>query len=407
MASSPAYDPLSPEVMADPFPTYAVLREERPVEHYAGLSVPYYIVLRYDDVRDAEIDTSRYSAGYGSSAMHREPGGMRQDGPEHVKFRMLIQARFSPKSLQRYQARTVQIIDDLIDAMMAKGAPVELYEQFAVPLPARMTAYMLGAADEDYEEMAYLADRLMFYSWTVTKPEVHAELRERVQRWFDRHIDERLALLDAAGITHPGPQHVGVVVPDDLFSDVTCGVVDGRRITRDEMHEMLQTLLIGGIETTAHLITNCVWRLLEDRTRWDAVVADPDRMIPIAIEESLRFDPPGLGLWRTTVREFELHGRVIPAGAKVQMSYGSANRDPRIFSDPDTFRLDRPMSEMRKHLTFGTGPHMCVGQHLSRLEAGLTLRAFFERLPGLRLAGESERIENFGFWGRGKLPLAW
>ena len=81
--------------------------------------------------------------------------------------------------------------------------------------------------------------------------------------------------------------------------------------------------------------------------------------------------------------------------------------NPRIFSDPDTFRLDRPMSEMRKHLTFGTGPHMCVGQHLSRLEAGLTLRAFFERLPGLRLAGESERIENFGFWGRGKLPLAW
>ncbi|MDB5446165.1 MAG: bioI 2, partial [Phenylobacterium sp.] len=106
-------------------------------------------------------------------------------------------------------------------------------------------------------------------------------------------------------------------------------------------------------------------------------------------------------------KEVELHGRRIPAHAKVQMSYGSANRDPRVFSDPDSFRLDRPQAETRRHLTFGAGAHTCIGQHLSRLEMTLALQALFARLPGLRLAGETERVENFGFWGRGKLPVAW
>jgi cytochrome P450 len=291
--------------------------------------------------------------------------------------------------------------------MEAGGRDAEFYSQFALPLPARMTAILLGAAQADYEEMAYLADRMMYLSWTVSSPETQADIRERVRAWFDRHIDARLAALEAAGIADPGPEHLGKVVPDDLVSDVICGKVEGRRISRLEMHQMLQVMLVGGIETSAHLITNLVWRLLQDRARWEAVAADPDRLIPVAIEESLRFDPPGLGLWRTTVREFELHGEVIPAQAKVQMSYGSANRDPRVFSDPDAFRLDRAMSEMRRHLTFGFGPHMCVGQHLSRLEANLALRAFFQRLPGLRLAGETERVENFGFWGRGRMPVAW
>ncbi len=402
-----AYDPLSPEVMANPFPTYAKLRDDWPVQYYAGLANPYYIVLRHEDVREAEIDTSRYSAGYGSSASWQEPVGMRQDGAEHAEFRLLIQGRFSPRALDGYRASIQAIVDELTDAMLAGGDRAELYSQFCLPLPARVTALMLGADQAGYDELIYLTDRMMFFSWTVSSPEAHAEVRDRAMVFLDALIDARLALLKAAGIADAGREHVGTVVPDDLVSDVVCGKVQGRRLTREEMHEMLRTLMIGGIETTAHLISNCVWRLLEDRGRWEAVRADPDRMIPIAIEESLRFDPPGLGLWRTTVKEFELHGQVIPARAKVQMSYGSANRDPRVFSDPDTFRLDRDMAEMRRHLTFGTGPHMCVGQHLSRMEAGLALRAFFARMPGMHLAGETQRIENFGFWGRGKLPVAW
>jgi len=408
MQPSPPYDPLSDEVMQNPFPTYAKLRDNWPVQHYAGLTNPYFILLRHEDVRDAEIDTTRYSAGYGSSATWQEPVGMRQDGEIHQAFRLLVNARFSPKALDIYRTRIQAIIDELIGKMTAGGrTSAELYSEYCLPLPARLTAILLGAEQSDYDEMIYLTDRMMFFGWTMTKPEEHLEVRTRALAFLDNLMDRRLAMLEAAGIEDAGPEHVGKVVPDDLVSDVVCGKVWGRRATRDEAQTMLSSLMVGGIETTAHLLSNCIWRMLDVRERWDTVKADPDKMIPIVIEESLRFDPPGLGLWRTTVKDFELHGTVIPARSKVQMSYGSANRDPRVFSDPDTFRLDRPMAEMRKHMTFGTGPHMCIGQHLSRLEATLTLRAFFERLPNLRLNGPTERIENFGFWGRGKLPVAW
>ena len=407
MSETLDYDPLSPEVMADPFPTYAVMREHSPVQHYAGLSVPYFILFRHADVFRAETDTEHFTAAYGASAMYREPGAMQQDGPQHVAFRMLAQARFSPRSLARYKPRLAGFVDALIDEMLEAGAPAELYSRFALQLPVRTTVMLLGADPADREELAYLADRMMLLAWTVADPAEYVRLGQRVGRFFHKLIDARRAALAAAGVDEPGSEHVGEVVPDDLTSDLICGRVDGRRLTPAEMHHMLQVFLVGGIETTAHLITNCVWRLLQDRSRWEAVRADPDRLIPAAIEESLRFDPPGLGLWRTTAKEVELHGRRIPAHAKVQMSYGSANRDPRVFSDPDSFRLDRPLAETRRHLTFGAGAHTCIGQHLSRLEMTLTLQALFARLPDLRLAGETERVENFGFWGRGKLPVAW
>jgi cytochrome P450 len=401
------FDPLAPEVLANPFPAYKALRDTQPVQHYDGLAVPYYILLKHRDVYDACVDTDRYTAKFGPSPAFMDPATLREDGAAHLAFRMLLQGRFTPRSLNEFRARMTGTINELIDNMMAAGAPAEIYSSYAWPLPTRMTAVLLGIQEEDRQELAHLADRIMLFSWTMAEPEEQERLRDRVWGFFDRQIDDRFAALKAAGVEEPGREHVGVVIPDDAISDLVCGKALGRRLTRKEMQELCQVLLVGGIETTAHLITNCIWRLLEDRSRWEAVRADPDRLIPVAIEESLRFDPPGLGLWRTTAREFELHGQIVPAHAKVQMSYGSANRDPEVFSDPDTFRLDRPMSEMRQHTTFGAGPHICVGQHLARLEMTMTLQAFFERMPDLHLAGPTERIENFGFWGRGKLPVAW
>ena len=401
------YDPLAPDVLENPFPTYRVMRERRPVQYYTGLSVPYYVLFKHRDVHDACVDTDRYTAAFGPSIGFTDPIALKQDGASHMAFRMLLQGRFTPRALNEYRPRIERLVDELIDRMLAAGPPAELYTSFAWPLPIGMTAILLGISDADRAEMAQLADRIMLLTWTMTELDERARLRERVRAFFDRRIDERRDALKAAGVVDPGREHIGSVVPDDAISELVCGKVEGRRLTRDEIQETCQVLLVGGIETTAHLITNCIWRLLEARSRWEAVKAAPDELIPVAIEESLRFDPPGLGLWRTTARAFELQGQTVPAHAKVQMSYASANRDPAVFSDPDTFRLDRPMSEMRQHVTFGAGAHNCIGQHLSRLEMSLTLKAFFERLPGLRLAGPTRRVENFGFWGRGDLPVAW
>ncbi len=401
-----SYDPRSPEVMENPFRHYAVLREVTPVQRYDGLATPFYIVFRHEDVQQAEVDTDRYTARFGAAPEYWEPGALIEDGPTHMAFRMLIQRRFTPKAMQVYHRFVEETVDRLIGAMMADGDRAELHRQFAIPLPVAMTAFLLGANDLEHRELAYLADRMMYFSRGGEGSDKQ-QVADRVIELYDTWIAQRREQLAAAKITDPQPEHVGKACSDDIVSDLVCGFVEGRRPTLAEMHRVIQTVIRGGVETTANLITNLIWRLLEDRTRWEAVQADPATMIPIAIEESLRFDPPGLGLWRTTTRAFELHGVTIPAHAKVQMSYGSANRDPRVFTDPDSFRLDRPMSEMRRHLTFGAGPHTCIGQHLSRLEATIALQGFLRRMPDLQLAGPTERIPDFSFWGRGKLPVRW
>jgi len=407
MKHSVAYDPRSAEVLENPFPTYQRLREETPVQFYDGLPVPYYIVFRHEDVRNASSNVEQFTARYGSTPRYAEPNVMLNDGDTHLAFRLVVQGRFTPKAMERYRAMVRQIAAGLLDEMIATGAPADVFEHLAMPMPVKSTLRLIGVDDENYREMGMLADHALLSGWMVLPPEQEAHIARRGPEIYEGWLQERETLLAKAGVTTPTKAHVGTVLPDDILSDILVGQVEGRPLTRSEQHHLLQLMVVGGGDTTAHLISNLIWRLLEDRSRWETVLADPERLIPVAVEESLRFDSPGLGLFRTTARALELHGETIPAHAKVQMSYPSANRDPSVFSDPDTFRLDRPMAEMRKHLTFGAGAHLCLGQHLARLEATTLLRELIERLPTLRLAGETARTENYGFWGRRKLPVGW
>ena len=125
-------------------------------------------------------------------------------------------------------------------------------------------------------------------------------------------------------------------------------------------------------------------------------------LIDTAIEESLRFDPPVLGLYRTTTREVTVHGVTIPENAKVMLHYAAANRDAEVYPDPDKFSLDRPAT---RHMAFGLGIHFCLGAELARLEARLALKVLMERLPNLTLENTGERIKPFFLWGRRKLPV--
>ena len=400
------YNPLDPEVMADPFPTYARMRAECPVAHFDGLDVPYHILFRYEDVREASTDTSQYTAKFGASPTFRDTFTMTDDGPSHLAFRNVFQERLMPRGVKAYEPDAERFAEELVAAMKAKGH-ADLHDDFAVPLPVKVAAVIIGVADADYRILGRHAERLLNSAWMAADPDKYRDYLAEVEDFFNGYIDARLATLEAAGVSEPGREHLGALLPDDIISDLICGKVMDRRLTRPEMLALLQVLLVGGYETSTFMITNCIWRLLEDRSRWEAVKADPDRLIPIAIEESLRFDPPGLGLWRTTACPVAKHGEVIPEHYKVQMSYGSANRDPAMFEDGDSFRLDRTVAQARRHLTFGAGPHMCVGQHLARMDMAVALRALIRGLPDLRLDGETERVANFGFWGRKKLPVAW
>ena len=199
---------------------------------------------------------------------------------------------------------------------------------------------------------------------------------------------------------------IGDIIPDDVISGILLAEVDNRILSDTERLVMLNQLLVGGNETTTSLLTNLFWRLLSDRSLYEQVRDDPS-LHQVAVEESLRFDAPVLGLYRTNTVDIELYGEEIPERSKVMATFAAANRDPTIFTDPESFRLDRNPEELRKHLSFGLGRHFCPGAQLSRLEARLALKEVTERFPNLRLISEPERIEPFLLWGRKNLPVAW
>jgi cytochrome P450 len=199
---------------------------------------------------------------------------------------------------------------------------------------------------------------------------------------------------------------VGTALPDDLMARYICDRVDGRELSDLEVLGLGVTILNAGNETTINLINNLLWRLLEVPSRWEMLKADPF-LIEAAMEESLHYDLPVLGMLRKAVKDTEMKGCPICEGELVMYYIAGANRDPAIWDDPDTIRLDRPVAWSRRHISFGGGNHMRLGVQLARMGAMQVFEKLTARLPNLRLTGKLERIEVFNFWGRLKFPVAW
>jgi cytochrome P450 len=232
-------------------------------------------------------------------------------------------------------------------------------------------------------------------------PAVQGAARAKIDAFFAGELADRRARLAARPDDAPTD-----VLPDDVLTSVLLARdEDGNPFTDEQLLPLLLLLLVGGIETTTSLIGSLVARLLEFGL-WEQVAADPSTW-DAAIEESLRFDPPVLGLFRTANGDQTVHDVAIPAECKVEGLYASANRDPDVWDDPDTFRLDRPPADLRRHLSFGVGIWFCPGAALARLEAKVTLELFAARLPNLRVDGSAERKASFMMWGPAALPLAW
>jgi cytochrome P450 len=399
------YDPLAEDTLRDPFPAYARLREGCPVHHHAAFDPPFFTLSRRADVLAALRDWEVWSIRYGSNPQYMRGSGLFSDPPEHTGFRKLFNRGFTPRTVGRLEGEIEVLGRELIDAVLEDGHG-DFHDFYASPLPITIIARLLGIPTDDLPLFAGMCDDLVA-TYNVPDPAAGAPARARLDAYFQGHIDDRRAALRAAGVAEPGPEHLGSVVPDDLLSGFVVAEQDGRRLDDGEMHLLLVLLLLGGLETSTALLGNLLWRLLEDRSRWEALQAAPE-LVDVAVEESLRHDPPVLGLFRTPTRDVELHGVPIPVKAKVMMCFASANRDADGgVEDPEAFRLDRPLDEVRQHLSFGFGVHYCPGAHLARLEARVTLRLLLERMPDLRLAGPTERIVPFILWGRRHLPVAW
>jgi cytochrome P450 len=405
MSSTVAYDPFSAEVLADPFSAYAILREHVPVHYHAAFKPPFYTLSRSEDVREALSNPADFSIRYGQSPQYTRAAGLMNDPPEHTPFRSIFNRAFTPRSIAELEGSIVSIATELLDGLLQERSG-DLHHGFASPFPTKVIAELMGIPPEDHLVFRRMSDDLTA-TYNESDPARSLAARQAFDRYFEGVIAGRHVLLRKAGVDSPDESLLGNVLPDDLVSRLAVARVDGRSLDDKELSWTLLLLLLGGNETSMAMIGNLVWRLLQVPERWAALRDDPG-LVDAAVEESLRFDPPVLGLFRTPTRDLVLHGVTIPAKAKVMVLFAAVNRDPEIFDRPDEFRLDRDPDETRRRvMTFGFGHHYCPGAALARVEARIALRLLLERAPNLRLVGEPERIVPFNLWGRSTLPVAW
>ena len=404
-----SYDPFSPEVLEDPFPAYARLREACPVHRFDGFDPPFLTVTRHADVIEMCRDVDTWSSHYGQSPRFTVSGCLFSDPPTHTMYRRLVQQGFTPRVVERLVPDITALAEELVDGLLASpDRRGDLHDAVACPLPVLVIARVLGVPTDRIAQFKAWSDRQV-EAMNSSDPEATAATRAELDAFFTGQLDDRRRALAAAGVSEAewSEEHLDDVITDDVISGLLVASVEGRRLTDPELLTILQQLLVGGNETTTSLITNLFWRIL-DRPELFEQIRDDAGLDALAVEESLRLDAPVLGLFRTTTDEIERHGVTIPEKTKAMATFGAANRDPEVFDDPDTFRLDRDLDSLRRrHVAFGVGHHFCPGAHLSRMEARLVLRTIADRIPTLRSDGPTTRIPTFLLWGRRTLPVAW
>jgi cytochrome P450 len=385
----------------DPYPVYQEMLAECPVHVgpqwgrfgventmdalFLGDMTPYF-VLPFETVQTTLRDGETFS----STIMERLNGVVmghtiiEMDEPEHRLYRALISQSFTPMAIKRWERDIVRpIVDELFDAIAGKGK-ADLAREVYFHLPARVIVAIFGLPPED--------DMKTVYRKAVELISILADpaLGMAASAWL---YDYFLGVL----------QKKREEPSDDLIGTLIRAEVDGHRLTDDEIIAFLRLLLPAGAETTYRSMCNLTVGLLTHREQLDLLRADRS-LLPNAVEEGLRWEPPLTTLSRLVKHETEIEGTPIPAGAAVQICIGAANHDPSRWDDPLAFDISR---EPQSHVAFGWGQHVCLGMHLARTEITAAIEALLDRLPNVRLDPDAAdvQITGFGFRGTNTLPV--
>ena len=376
-----------PEMLADPYSVYRRLRESNPVVRVP--QVDAWVVTRYDAVaaglRNPIFSSDRYprarhrlaEKGLDHLATDRVRSLIHRDPPDHTRLRGLVNKAFTPKTVAGLEGRIQAIVDELLAAAPADG--LDVIEALAYPLPVIVIAEMLGIP---------ASDRAKFKAWSdeisvVFGGDLGAIPEPVIRRAADAREELVAYLAVAVAERRTAPR-------DDLLTALIRAEEGGGHLSEDELYSTAVLLLIAGNETTTNLIGNGLHALLKHPEQHARVWADPT-LLPQAIEEMLRFDSPVQLTTRQAKCDLDIEGVKIPAGDWVFFVLGAANRDPAQFADPDRFDLDRTNN---KHVSFGAGPHFCLGAPLARLEALVAFRSLCRRYPRLRPGGEAPEYRN-------------
>ncbi|MFD8022606.1 cytochrome P450 [Streptomyces lavendulae] len=392
---APTLEELAPEgvdVLADPYPVYAALREKGHVHrvHVPGTG-DVWLVLGRDEVRAALTDPRlrndiRHSASWESDGGNAIGLNMLQtDAPRHTRLRSLVAREFTAGRIDALRPRVRRIADGLLDALPPAGT-ADLVAGYALPLPLTVICELLGVPT---------GDRHHFHAWSTelvapTSPAAAAAAGGEMAAYF--------ASLIAAKADAPGT---------DLMSALVRASAEEDGLSPEELLGMAFLLLVAGHETTVNLISGAVLGLLRHPDQLAALRADAS-LLDGAVEEALRHDGPvAAAAFRHAAEPVEIDGVRIPAGDSLMLSLASASRDPRHHPDPDRFDIRRPA---RGHLAFGHGVHHCLGAPLARVEGRIALETLLRRMPDLALACDPDRPERRSsamLRGVAALPVRW
>ncbi|WP_182358329.1 cytochrome P450 [Tomitella gaofuii] len=385
-------DPYSYVLHEDPYPAYRWLREHEPVHHSPELG--FWAVSRHADVRAAFLDKERFSsangvtldpAAYGPHA-HRTMSFLAMDDPKHLRMRSLVSRRFNPRFIAPMRGRITEITHEHLDPALRRGE-FDFIGDVAARIPMDVISEMMGVPPPDRVEIRRLADAVVHREDGSTDlPQAAVEAAMTLLSYYVDLLARRRA--------HP---------QDDLTSELAQTEVDGDALTDAEIIGFLFLMVVAGNETTTKLLGNAAYWGHRHPGQLAMPFADAAH-VPGWVEETLRYDTSSQMLLRTTAADVTMHGVTIPAGQKVLVLVGSANRDERVFDAPDAYRIERDSSAGL--LSFGVGTHYCLGVHLARLEATVVLTALRDAASGFALdeAG-CARVHSSNVRGFASMPM--
>ena len=431
------FDPLDPEVIADPYPWYRWLLREAPVYHDEANGI--WVLSRYDDVLAATRAPDALSSEQGVTYRRLPlPMMLSMDPPGHTRLRSIVSRAFTPKSLLRWQPIVERRAREAVDRLV-EGDTADFVAAVASPFPVAVIGEILGVPEPDFPLLRRVSDDFIegfkigqeksrfagLFMDLMSQPRIIAgissigmrrplAMRAFVAatalvvramegtsgRWFSdlQRAPKAVADLQAyfVGLVRERERHPA----DDLLSKLIAAQPEGQ-LSTFEIFWFFALILIAGHETTTNLLGNLVLALLDHPAEWEALRRDPG-LVPAAVNEALRYDAPVQGFFRTARTRYAVGDREIPEGARVLLLFAAANRDPRKYQDPDVFRAARNPED---HLAFGGGIHFCLGASLARMEGAAVLSELLRRVRSFGLAGPVERTNNPALRGARRLPL--
>jgi len=389
------FNPMDPEFVADPYPTYHRLRAEDPVHHSP---LGFWVLSRYEDVvwslRDPRLIKEPIAAFVAARLGQAPPGlglsMLDRDPPDHTRLRGLVSKAFTPRVVEQLRPRIQQIVDGLLDKA-ATARQMDLIEEFAYPLPVVVICEMLGVPLADHERFkGWGLDVARGLDSIMLPPDSEVavrsiESRRALSAYFRELIAERRA--------HPR---------DDMLTGLIAAEEAGDKLSTDELMATCILLLLAGHETTVNLIGNGTLALLRHPEQRERLRNDPG-MIGSAVEELLRYDGPVQRTARIPSEDITVGSKTIGKGEMVMPFIGAADRDPAQFPDPD--RLDIGRTDNR-HIAFGWGIHFCLGAPLARVEGQIAINTLLRRLPALALATDRPEFrQSLTLRGLASLPV--